>query len=301
MSLLERLATVQLVPPTPFSPDGRRVLSETLAALVKELSATGIRVFLPAAGTGEFHSLSVDEVLECVGVVRRSVAADAVVVAPVGFALEPSLQIAQSATELGADALLVMPPVHNYLADVGFRDYLSALRAVTPLPLLCYKKGPVPSDKMLLELGRDGLVQGVKYAVNEIDAVNRFIAAAPPSLGVYCGTAERFAPFFMLAGADGYTTGAGNLCPRLTLAMHRALVAGEYAQAMELLRIIRPIEDYRAREADSFNITLLKFALSLKGYEFGPPRAPLRSLTTTEQTEIRALVEPILRREAEQP
>lgn len=298
MSLLPRLATVQIVPPTPFSPDGKRLCPEPLAALARELYAAGMRVFLPAAGTGEFHSLSTEEVVACVRTVRQAVGRDAVVLAPLGFALHESLSIGRGAIEAGADALLVMPPVHSYLADVGFRDFFNSLAAELPLPFLAYKRGPVPSDKLLLELAGTGRLVGVKYAVNDLDAFARFAAAAPSTLGLYCGTAERYAPFFMLAGAAGYTSGAGNLCPRLTLAMHAHLAAGRYAEAMRLMKLIRPIEDYRARDADSFNITLLKYALELKGHSFGPPRAPLRQLTDAEKSEIRALVEPILAEEA---
>ena len=63
---------------------------------------------------------------------------------------------------------------------------------------------------------------------------------------------------------------------------------------MECLRILRPIEDYRARAGDSYNISMLKAALRLTGRDFGPPRPPQRRITAAEETEIRALMEPIL-------
>ncbi len=293
---LARLATVQIVPPTPFTADGTRLATDALTALTKRLVQAGVQVLLPAAGTGEFHSLTADEVVEGVRVTRAAAGPEAIVVGPVGLGLPHALACARGAVEAGADALLVMPPIHNYLSDAGFRDYFQALAAAAPLPLLAYKKGPVPSDKLLLELGTGGRLVGVKYAVNEVDTFAKF-AAARGNLGVYCGTAERWAPYFMLAGAQGYTSGAGNLAPRLTLAMHRALAAGEYAEAMRLMNLLRPIEDYRARDGDSFNITLLKYALSLTGLDFGSPRPPMRKLTAAEETEIKKIVEPILAEE----
>jgi 4-hydroxy-tetrahydrodipicolinate synthase len=139
----------------------------------------------------------------------------------------------------------------------------------------------------------------VKYAVNDLDAFARFAAAHCGRLGLYCGTAERFAPFFHLAGAKGYTSGAGNLCPKLTLALHRALQGGQYEDAMRLLGILRPIEDFRARAGDSYNISMLKAALRLIGHDFGPPRPPQRQIGAAEEAEIRALLEPILAAEAD--
>ncbi|WP_406695940.1 hypothetical protein V5E97_33595 [Singulisphaera sp. Ch08] len=53
-----RLSTVQLVPLTPFSEDGETVRTEVLADFARWLYDAGIRVFLPAAGTGEFQCAS---------------------------------------------------------------------------------------------------------------------------------------------------------------------------------------------------------------------------------------------------
>jgi len=296
---LSRLDTVQLVPLTPFSGDGARVLPDALSSLTRWLYDAGIRVFLPGAGTGEFHSLSAEEVVSCISAVRSAVGDDAVVIAPIGMSVSHALSIGKKAVEAGADALLVMPPVHPYPCDAGMREYFRTLMDALPLPFLAYKKGPSPSDELLGELSRTGRLVGVKYAVNEVDAVTRFIDAHRGQLGIYCGTAERFAPFFHLAGATGYTSGAGNLCPRLTLAMHAALARGDYAQAMRFLRILRPIEDYRARADDSYNISMLKTAIKLTGRDFGPPRPPQRRLTVSEEAEIRNLLEPILAADAE--
>ena len=196
------------------------------------------------------------------------------VLAPVGLALGHAVEVGRQALEVGADALLLMPPVHPYLCDAGFRDYVQAITDAVPLPLLTYKRGPVPSDKLLLELAGEGRLVGVKYAVNELDGFARFAAAAGGRLGLYCGTAERYAPFFMLAGAAGYTSGSGCLAPRLTLALHAALAAGNTREAVRLLQIIRPLEDARGRDGDSYNISLVKFWLEECGHPFGPPRPP---------------------------
>lgn len=294
-----RLDTVQLVPPTPFSADGTAVRPEVLGQFACSLYDAGVRVFLPGAGTGEFHSLTAGEVVACAAAVRSAVGGDAAVIAPIGLGLPHALAIGRGAIEAGADALLVMPPVHPYLCDAGVRDYVRALMDALPLPFLAYKKGPFPSDELLGELGATGRLVGVKYAVNDLDAVTRFVAAHGGRLAVSCGTAERFAPFFHLAGARGYTSGACNLCPRLSLALHAALAGGDYARAMELLRVLRPIEDYRARSGDSYNISLLKAALRLTGRDFGPPRPPQRAVGAAEEGEIRAMLAPILAAEAE--
>lgn len=293
---LKKLDTVQLVPPTPFSPDGREVLADRLTALTRNLVDAGIQVFLPAAGTGEFHSLSVDEVVQCVRATRGAVPASGTVMAPIGFSVEHAVAIGKRALDAGADRLLLMPIVHPYVSDEGFRDYFLAIAERVGVPMLTYKRGPVPSDKLLLELAAMGKLCGVKYAVNDLDMFARFAAGAKKvgNLGLYCGTAERWAPYFMLAGATGYTSGSGCVAPHTTLAMHRALAAGKFDEALRWLAYLRPLEDYRARDGDSFNISAIKYAVSLGGIDLGPCRPPQRSLTPQHQADIRRIVEETL-------
>ena len=294
-----RLSNVQLVPLAPFNSDGSKIVPEVLTAFTKRQYDAGIRVFVPGAGTSEFQSLTADEVVACVRAVRAGVKDDASIVAPLGMGLPHAMAIGRGAIDAGADALLVMPPIHPYLNDPGLRDYYTTLFDSLPLPFLAYKNGLFPSDDLLADLGTTGRLVGIKYSVNDVNGINRFIAANRERIDVYCGSAERFAPFFHLAGTKGYTSGAANLCPRLSLAMFAALNAGDYPRAMELLRIIRPIEDYRARAGDSYNIPLLKFGVRLLGFDFGPARPPQRRLTAAEESEIRALLEPILKAEAD--
>jgi len=291
----DRLATVQFVPPTPFSSDAETLLPGLLGQLLERMIAAGARVLLPAAGTGEFHSLTAEEVITCVQVACEVAGPECTIIAPVGLSLRHAISIGQASAELGAAALLVMPPVHPYVGDEGFADYFRAIARAVPLPLLTYKRSTAPSDEVLRQLAEEGILAGVKYAVNDVDAVTRFVEASHGRLPVYCGTAERYAPFFMLAGAEGYTSGVGCVCPRLTLALHAALARQDYPAAMKLLSVLRPVEDFRARHQDKWNITSIKYAVELAGLPFGPPRPPQPTLGLEEQATFRQLLAPSLK------
>ena len=67
-------------------------------------------------------------------------------------------------------------------------------------------------------------------------------------------------------------------------------------RAMQTLGVLRPLEDYRAKDGESFNIAAVKYAVSLRGQDFGPCRAPQRRLTPAEQDELQRIVEPLLER-----
>ncbi len=296
--LAERLRTVQLVTLTAFDAAGQLNL-EPMRTHSQRLVEAGIRVLIPCAGTSEFHSLADEEIIDVVRATREAIGDRAVVVAPTGGAIHRAISLANVAAQAGADAVLVMPLSFPYLSDSGARDYYFALLDRLHCPALVYKKADIPSDDLLLELAEHPNLIGVKYAVNNMDHFNRVVTEDAGRIDWYCGSAERFAPFYCLAGATGYTSGAGNVCPRLTLAMHAALAAGDWPEAMRLQQLILPIERFRARAGDSYNISMLKHAIKHTGLDFGLPRPPQRQLTAAEEQEIDELLLPILAAEKE--
>ena len=294
----QRLRTVQLVPLTAFDAQGR-INAPVMEKHLRRLYEAGLRVFIPCAGSAEFHSLRAEEIVQVVALARRVLEDDAVIVAPVGLQLGYALELGQRCLDAGAQALLVMPLAAPYLSDAGAWDYYTALLDQLACPTIVYKKEAIPSDGLLLDLADHPKVVGVKYAVNDIDAFNRVVQEDQGRIDWYCGSAERFAPFFMLAGASGYTSGAGNLCPCLTLALFRACNEGRWPDAMRILQRLRPIEDYRARDGSSYNISFLKAAMHVVGLDFGPPRPPQRRITQEERREIEQVVRQVLEAEAE--
>lgn len=288
-----RLRTVHLVPLTAFDAAGNLALA-VQARHTERMYSAGIRVYLPAAGTSEFHSLSADEIVALVKVTRDASGPDAQIFAPVGLQIQHAIEVGRRSLEAGATGVMFMPFAHPYLCNAGARDYYRQIIDRLRCPTLIYKKSPIPSDELLLELAGDPNVVGIKYAENNLHDFRKVVLEDRGRIEWLCGSAERFAPYYMLAGATGYTTGAGNVCPHLTLAMHAALAAGEATEGMRWQRLILPIEDYRAREGDSFNISMLKYAVRRLGSDFGAPRAPQRQLTAHERAAIDDLLAPIL-------
>lgn len=289
---VSRIQHVHLVPLTAYTPQGE--LDLTLQSRhIRKMFDAGMRIFLPAAGTSEFHSLSDEEIVELVRTTREAAGGAATIFAPVGRQIGSAIKVGAESLAAGADGVMFMPFEHPYLSDQGalayYRDVMKELRC----PVMIYKKADIPSNELLLNLARDPRVVGIKYAVNNMAQFRQTTLIDQTDTQWLCGSAERFAPFFMLAGSTGYTTGAGNLCPKLTLKMHDALASGMYGEAMQLQELILPIEHYRARERDSFNISMLKHGLKLRGLDFGPPRPPGRVLTSTEEREIEETLKPI--------
>jgi 4-hydroxy-tetrahydrodipicolinate synthase len=187
-----------------------------------------------------------------------------------------------------------MPLTFPYVSDSGARDYYQLLLSEVDCPTVIYKKDTIPSNELLLELADHPRLIGVKYSLPDVTEYQRVVQLDNGRLDWFCGHAERYAPYFAMAGAPGYTSGAGNICPRITLAMHRALALGDIAEALHWQRFVLPIEEYRARDANSYNVSFLKHAMRSIGIDFGEPRPPYRRLTNDERREIERIVEPIL-------
>jgi 4-hydroxy-tetrahydrodipicolinate synthase len=288
-----RLRTVHLVPLTAFDAAGKLALDVQARHTVR-MYAAGMRVFLPAAGTSEYHSLSADEIVALVKVTREASGPDAQIFAPVGLQVQHAIDVGSRSLQAGATGVMFMPFAHPYLCNAGARDYYLQVIDHLRCPTLIYKKSPIPGDQLLLELAGDRHVVGIKYAENNLHDFRKVVLEDRGRIEWLCGSAERFAPYYMLAGATGYTTGAGNICPHLALVMHAAFAAGEFAEGMRWQKLILPIEDFRARDGDSYNISMLKTAIRRVGFDFGPPRAPQRQLTTQERSAIDDLLAPIL-------
>jgi len=291
------MRTIQVALPTPYANDGT-VAGEVLGRHVAMLAAEGVAAFLPGAGTGEFHSLTAAEVETCVAATREAIGDRGGIIAAVGFALDETIARGKRLMALGADGLLVMPPIHPYISDAGFEAFLRRLHGATGAPLMVYKKAATPSDTLLAKLVGEGVLTGVKYAINDVAAVSAFADRISGRPALHCGTGERYAPFFMMAGACGFSSGAINLCPRLCMRLLAACQGGDFATAMALSRLIRPIEDIRGREGDALSVGVLKLMLARAGRDFGGARPPLRDPTPAEEREIVAALEPILAAEA---
>ncbi|HBH52476.1 MAG TPA: hypothetical protein DDY91_11350 [Planctomycetaceae bacterium] len=288
-----RLRTVHLVPLTAFD-EHDRLDREVQARHTERLVRAGIRMFLPAAGTGEFHSLSADEIVEVVRVTREAAGPDVEIFAPVGLQVAHAIDVGRRSLQAGANGVMFMPFTHPYLCNTGAAEYYRAVINALQCPTLIYKKSAVPSDTLLLELAENQHVVGIKYAENNLHDFRKVVLADQGRIEWLCGSAERFAPYFLLAGATGYTTGAGNIAPHVTLAMHAAFSAGAWSEGMRYQEALLPLEEFRAREQDSYNISMLKWAVRKTGLNFGATRPPQRSLTQADQRAIDELTDRLL-------
>ena len=289
--LVTRLASVAVTTVTPFHPDGA-VDDRRITEHARFLVDRGIDVVVPCGNTGEFTSLAIHEAKQVTAGVTEAIGNRAVVVAGVGWSAPIAIDLARHAKEVGAQAIMVHHPTHTYINRLGLRRYYEQILDAVDIGMLLYKRGPDLTDALISDLVRDPRVLGVKYAVSDPSAFANLISDTKDAeVAWLCGTAERWAPFFWLAGANGFSSGLANFAPQVAISMLHALRANDYARAMTLRSQIVAFEELRQNKYSANNVPAVKEAMATLGLCGRTVRDPLCELDADEKLSVDQMVQ----------
>ncbi len=286
------LKGVAVTTATPFTEDLSNIDLHGLEGNLRFLSKHGISLFVPCGNTGEYYSLSDEEWESVVETTIESTSNDACVLAGAGGSINTALNQTKIASELGADGIMIMYPRHVFASAEGLLNYCQKIiDAANEIGVVLYKKGGLMTDAVLASLIKNDNLVGVKYAHGRIVDFAKTVQDLGNDVVWSCGTAERFAPFFWLAGAEGFTSGLGNFAPEISVQMLEALKGADYSTAMEIQRKITPLEYLREGRGKANNVPVVKAALDYVGLTGGRCRAPIHPLRINEKREVLEVVE----------
>src|SRR6266576_565779 len=137
--LRARLRGVIAFPVTPFNSD----YSLNVPGLRKNLRLVlqhPISAVVAAGGTGEMYSLSPAEHREVVKAAVEEVRGRVPVIVGTGVNCQLATELARESANLGADAILALPPYYPNSDDDGLSEYYAAIGSATPLPLFVYSR-----------------------------------------------------------------------------------------------------------------------------------------------------------------
>lgn len=286
-------AGLMAFPVTPFRVD-LSLDPDRFAEHVAWMQGFGPSAQVPAGGAGEFHALTAGEVAQLVRATRAAAPA-APVVAGCGLGTAAACALARAAEAAGADALLLLPP---YLVDApqaGLAAHVRAVAAATGLGLILYNRANARfGAETVARLADDcPTLIGFKDGTGDIALVRALAARLGDRLLLLGGmpTHEIFAEAYAGAGARAYSSAVFNVAPRLALAFHAAVAAGDRAATDAMLRdFFLPFAAIRDRQP-GYAVAILKAALRLSGRDMGPVRPPLADLTEEEHAMLRPLLE----------
>ncbi len=269
---------------TPFSDDLSQIDVDAIFSNIKFLTKNDVPLVIPNGNTGEFYSLSEEEWSTVLEATYEAADKKTTVMSGVGHSIKTALTQLGIARNLGVPAIMIMYPQHVFSSEEGlFRYYTEILEAAKDLNVVLYKKGSLLTDEMLEKLMKYDNLVGVKYAFGRIVDFSRTIHRLGHKIVWSCGTAERFAPFFFLAGARAFTSGLCNFAPHVTKRMYGALEKGDFEEAMKIQKMITPLEDLREGHGAANNVPVVKAAMDHVGLNGGLCRPPIHPLSAEEK------------------
>ncbi|RWP34493.1 5-dehydro-4-deoxyglucarate dehydratase [Mesorhizobium sp.] len=269
---------------------------ESYRAHVEWLSGFGAAALFAAGGTGEFFSLSPEEVAD-VTRAAKDASGDVPIIAGCGYGTALATEIARRAEAAGADGLLLLPHYLMEASQEGIFRHVKAVCQSTGLGVIIYNRAnSVASADTVARLADacPNLI-GFKDGTGKVDLVRHVTAKLGDRLCYIGGmpTHELFAEGFNGAGVTTYSSAVFNFVPELAQRFYRAMRTGDRAVMEEILHsFFFPFAALRDRE-QGYPVSIIKAGVELIGRTPGPLRPPLTDLKPQEKDVLRGLIEKI--------
>lgn len=271
---------------TPFNEDGS-VNYEAGVKLAKKLASEGTDGVLISGTTGESPTLTREEKLRLLAMVRESLDPKTMVWAGTSsYNTEDSLSLTKLAEVAGADGILAVTPYYNKPSQEGMYAHFKAIAGETSLPVMLYN---VPSrtgvnllPETVLRLARVENIMAIKEASGSVDQSSHILADCPEDFYVYSGDDSLTLPLLSV-GASGIVSVAAHVVARDMKSMLDFYYEGDIAKARELHLKLYGL--FKVLFITS-NPVPVKTALEMTGVHVGGFRPPLCPPTERERDEI---------------
>lgn len=245
-----------------------------LEKLVEHIVSGGVSGIFVLGTTGEFSSLSYRLRNELVERVCKQVAGRLpVLVGVTDTSIIESENLAKSAADFGASALVAAPPYYYATSQPELVEYFENLANRMPLPLYLYNM-PMHTKVMIepktvLKIAENKKVIGLKDSSANM-AYFRLLQYAMkdhPDFQLFVGPEEMMADAVVL-GASGGVNGGANMFPRLYVDLYKASVARDFDRIKLLQEKVMAVSSaiYTVGKYGSSYLKGLKCALSVMNF-----------------------------------
>jgi len=270
---------------TPFK--GGQVDMDTLKHLVEWHIAEGSNGLVPVGTTGESPTLSHEEHEAVVETVVVAAAGRVPVIAGAGSNnTAESVRFMKFAAKVGADAALVVTPYYNKPTQRGLIAHYTALHDCCDLPIFIYN---IPARSVIDmsvatmgELARLPRIIGVKDATADVSRVSKQRAACGADF-IQMSAEDASALGFNAHGGVGCISVTANVAPRLCAEFQAAMLAGDFAKALDYQDRLMPLHDAIFTEP---GLVGAKYGLSKLGLCSETVRSPLTTLEDGTKAKI---------------
>lgn len=212
-----------------------------------------------------------------------------------------AIAAAKRAEKLGADGLMILPPMRYKTDHRETVTYFRAIADATPLPIMIYNN-PVDYKTevtlpMFEELIRHPHIQAVKESTRDVSNVTRLKNAFGDRLKILCGV-DTLAMEELFMGADGWVAGLVCAFPAETVAVYNLVKAEWTEEALAIYRWFLPLLEL---DLHPKLVQYIKLAERLAGIGTEYVRAPRLPLAGEERERIIRIIEDGLHTRPELP
>ena len=285
---------------TPFRDDGT-VDERALAANVSRWMTTPLTGLVVLGSNGEAASLEEAEADRVVEIVRAGVPSSRPLIAGTGReSTRGTIAATRRAAAAGADAALVRTPsfFKPQMTSDAFVRHFTEVADASPVPVLLYNVTLYTGVNLLPDaverLAVHANIVGIKESGSDIGQIAEYVARTPDDFTVLAGSATTLV-HALCAGCDGAILALASLAPAECVSMATLVRERRLDEAIALQRRLMPL----ARSVGTtYGVPGLKAALELKGYAGGPPRPPLRPVSSEVVDIIRRQLDALIPAEA---
>jgi 5-dehydro-4-deoxyglucarate dehydratase len=267
---------------------------ESYRAHVEWLSGFGAAALFAAGGTGEFFSLSPEEVAD-VTRAAKDASGNVPIIAGCGYGMSLARETARRAEAAGADGLLLLPHYLMEAPQEGIFRHVKAVCESTGLGVIIYNRANSVANADTVARLADACPNliGFKDGTGKVDLVRHVTAKLGDRLCYIGGmpTHELFAEGFNGVGVTTYSSAVFNFVPDLAQRFYKAMRASDRAAMEEILHgFFFPFAALRDRE-QGYPVSIVKAGVELIGRTPGPVRPPLTDLRPQEKDMLLGLIE----------
>lgn len=156
-----------------------------------------------------------------------------------------AINLAKTAEEDGAKALMMLPPMRYKASDEEVVAFFKAVANSSSLPIMIYNNPVDYKIEVTLDMFAELLdacpnIQAVKESTRDTTNVTRIKNRFGDRLAILCGV-DTIALETLLVGADGWVAGLVDAFPAETVAIYELQKAGRIKEAIEIYRWFMPL------------------------------------------------------------
>jgi 4-hydroxy-tetrahydrodipicolinate synthase len=263
---------------TQFSSDYSLNIPATLAH-VEVMLAAGVHGLVMMGSVGENTTLELGEKRELLKVTLERVGKRVPVLTGVAeYTTAQACRWAAEAAKLGADGLMVLPPMVYKSDDRETIAHFRAVASATHLPIMVYNNPPAYkvdiTPEMFVEMADEPKFACIKESSDNPRRITDIINLTRDRYVLFAGVDDLFLECMML-GAVGWVSGLVNAFPRENRLIWDLASAGKWQEALEIYRWYTPLLHL---DTHLKLVQYIKLASAECGYGTElcrPPRLPL--------------------------